>query len=77
MDEAVGPKMQSMHGLVPHGKGSSRIVCNSMIVGSRQSQCPAKHAVMVVPSPLVWSFRVARKTENAVPSGAVPVADQR
>lgn len=62
----MGPKIGSMQGFVPHGAGSNRIVWSSAIVGSRQSQYPAKHPLTVTPL-LVASFSVPRKVVNAVP----------
>src|SRR4029450_11530148 len=54
----------------PHpGAVRSTIVCSSTIDGSRQSQWPAKHPLLVVPSLLVPSFSVPRKVVKAVPSG--------
>src|SRR5262245_41594876 len=72
-----------MHGLVPHGKGASRIVRSSVMVGSRQSQWPAKPPVCVLPSasaltqfptPVAPPFSVARKLAKAVPSGTPPAS---
>src|SRR6266852_18929 len=59
-----------MQGLAPHGAGPGRMVCSSARFGSRQSHCPAKHV------PFSDAAIPPRKFVNAVPSAALPVADQ-
>src|SRR5262245_9915457 len=72
---SAGPNtVPSMHGCPePHpGAPRSTIPVSSSIAGSRQSQCPAKHPLVAVPSLLVPLFSVPRKSVNAVPFGVVP-----
>jgi hypothetical protein len=51
------------------GAAKSTIPASSSTTGSRQSQWPAKHPLVAVPSPLVPLFSVPRNAVNAVPSG--------
>jgi len=57
------------------------IVLNSVMVGKRQSQCPLKPPVIVLPfaltqlpTPVAPPLRVSRKLVNAVPSGVLLLA---
>src|SRR5262245_32834605 len=62
-----------MHGLVPHGYGVRRIVCNSGTVGIRQSQRAAKPAKIVVPpSSLLQAFNLHKLSPNTRPSAGDP-----
>src|SRR5882672_10750876 len=61
-----------MHGkAVQLGRGASRMLRSSPMVGTRQSQCPAKQSVAVPSLGVFRSFSLSRKSEYSVPVGSV------